>query len=229
MKKILPFLMALCLLFAAVPAAMASIGLSVGFQGEEKDSDGTGEELESKSGVGQPTGFSVTAQQWILGFHIAAGAQDMTLENNFSYYPGTFTGQHIYDLTFAETSSYVIGLSVLSDDGVAITSCSMRMASAMLRSDELVEASDALWRAARMMIAASEPEAEQEDIEALCRALCPDLPTALIRGEQVEAVHMLGSITCTLSASFEENAFFGDSPEPVDGYIVDFVIQSGAE
>ena len=228
MKRVLPFLMALCLLVAVVPAARATTGLSAAFEGAEEVTDGLGEEIEPESNAGQPAGFPVTAQQWIQGFYIAAGVQELVLENSFFYCPGMVTGQHIYDLTLAETPVYVIGLSVLSDDGVAISSCSMRMTSAMLRPGELVKANDALWRAARAMIAASEPEAGQADIEALCGALCPDLPAALIRGEQVEATHTLGSISCTLWAGFVEEAFFGDSPDPSDGYIVDFVIRADA-
>jgi len=228
MKRMLPFLMALCLLVAAVPAARASAGLSAAFESAGEASDGPGEEIKPESDAGQPAGFPVTAQQWIQGFHIAADAQELALKDSFSYDPGILTGQHIYDITFAKTPSYVIGLSVLSDDGVAISSCSMRMASVMLRSDELVRANDALWRAARAMLAASDPEAKQEDIEELCGALSPDLPAALIRGERVDATRMLGNISCALWAGFEEDAFFGDSPDPSGGYIVDFVIWVGA-
>ena len=261
MKRTLPFLMALCLLLAAVPAVWASDGLGATFEGEREETreetfsgateegegareapDGPGEEQEDaredagesgealapERGAGQPAGFPVTAQQWIQGFHIAAGAQDLALGGGFYYWPGLSTGQHLYELSLVETPEHMIMVQVASDDGVAISSCAMRMASAALGPDELTRANDTLWRAARAMIAASEPEAKQEDIEELCAALCPDLPAALIRGERVESIHWLGRISCSLWAGFVEEAFFGDSPGPVDGYIVDFLIQADA-
>jgi len=229
MKRMLPFLTALCLLATAVPASRASAVLSAVFERAAETSKLPGEKLQLESGAAQPAGFPVTAQQWIQGFHIAAAAQELTLENSFSHDSDMVTGQYWYDLTIAKTPAYVIGLLVLSEDDVAVSLCSMRMASAMLRPGELAEADDALWRAVRAMIAASEPQAKKEDIEELCAALCPDLPAALTRREQVEAVHTLGSISCTLWAGFVEDAYYtGDSPNPSDGYIVDFVIRADA-
>ena len=227
MKRMLPFLMALCLLFATT-AAQAASGHSTEWdfaapEGEQSETIAQPDtELESESVSTQPVTLPMTAQQWIRSFLGAASTQGLTLEDDFTYEPGMHTGQHSYSITIAEMPAYVIGMSVFSDDGVDITICSIRLTSAMLHSSELVQAGDTLWRAARAMIAASDPEAAQEDIGVLCEALCADLPAALIRGEEVDVSQVRQGLNYSLWAGLVADAFVISA----DGYIVDFMVQA---
>lgn len=246
MKRILPFLLAALLL--ATASAQATSGLSAVFEGLETTTESQTTENQitetkitenqiteqfEQNTAAHPVAFQTTAQQWMRDFQTAAKAQGLTLPGSFSYEPGMYTGQHSYDITIAETDLYTIGMTLFSDDGVNITLCSMRFASALLRTNELVQANDLLWRAAWAMIVASDLEATPEDIQALLDALCPDLSAALIRGERVEASSAREGIRYSLWAGFEMEAFFDESMVPSDGYIVDFVaepdVMEGAE
>jgi len=178
-------------------------------------------------GYAEPAPLSMTAHVWIHDFLAEAEARGMPLTESFWYEPGIHTGQHSYNITIAQTPDYSIGFSIFSEDGVAISSCSMRLASAMLRSDELVEAARALWAAVGCMIAASDPASVPADEAALRAALCEDLPAALLRGEEVDARFTLRGITYLLWAGEAPGAFLGESDIPFDGYLADFVVSVG--
>lgn len=226
MKKLLPILAALCLLFAVSPAARADSVPKCARPAERGPSEAFEGPETTPSHTPQPVTPAQTAQQWIRGFLGAADAQGLALAESLTYDPGMRTGQHSYQITIAEASGYDIGLAVFSEDGVAISMCSMRLTSALLRSDELVCAADTMWRAARAMIAASDPTAAQESLDAFCEALCYDLPAALLRGERVDVSDVWQGVRYSLWAGAVEDAYYGDSSDPFDGYIVDFVAQA---
>lgn len=231
MKRVLPFLIAALLLISA--SAQATSGLSALFEGlqttaesQQATEEPAKAEEAAPSEAAETASFPMTAQQWILSFQLAANVQGLSLGRGFSYEPGMYTGQHSYDIDLADTPAYFIGMSVFSDDGVEITICSMRLASAMLTSRELVQADDTLWRAIRAMITASDPEAAPDEIVAICEALCPDLPAVLMREATVDVSVTQKGLRYSLWAGFNEDAFYGDASTPSSGYIVDFVVEA---
>jgi hypothetical protein len=231
MKKVLIGLAVCCLLMSAVPVVSGEAPEGTAELTAEGAPEGAAElpaERAPDASDGQMRLFPVTAQQWIRGFYAAAGEQEPAWDCFFTYDPGLITGQHVYSLTLLQTDACLIGLSVFSEDGVAVSSCALRMVSGMLRSDELVRVNALLGQAARAMVAASEPEAGFDDIDELLYALCPDLPAALLREAPVECIHWLGKISCSLWAGVLEDAFFGSHSQPIRGYIADYVIRADA-
>lgn len=257
MKRIFCFLLAVAVLLSSLTVALAAeaqnqtlSGLfsrifsdkkeqdpytthSTDMLGEEEDLSATDEieivnepaalELEEE----ETTPLETTAQQWIFGFLNAAGDAGLTLDEGFTYQPAIYTGQHSYDLLIEQTPAYALSMSVLSDDGVFITWCSMRLVTGEISSAELVQACDTLWRAIQAMIAASDTEAREEEIEAICLLLCPDLPAALLRGQPTDTTVALHGISYSLWADFVIEAFYDDSAIPRDGYVVDFIVRGG--
>lgn len=173
----------------------------------------------------QSAALPMTAQQWIRSFLSAADEQDLTLEEDFAYEPGMYTGQHSYSITIEETPAYFLSLSVFSEDGVDISACSMRMVSGItLSSDELARASDLLWRTVETMIAASDPETSQGENGILCESLYLDLPTLLMSMGQVDTSQVRNGIRYSLWAG----PVAEEDPLVYDGFIVDFVVESEA-
>lgn len=169
------------------------------------------------------TAFQMTAREWIQRFISAAEAYGMPLDS-FSYDPGVYKGQSCYSLTIEKSPNHILSLAVLSEDDVAISSCALRLASAELSSNDLVNAVGMLRDVARLMMVASDSNITLDDADNVNHALCPDLPAALLRHETVDNTCMLWGIRCALWAGFEEGAYFGSDSSPSDGYIVDFTV-----
>ncbi|MCL2544710.1 MAG: hypothetical protein FWE77_02195 [Clostridia bacterium] len=177
------------------------------------------------AGEGAP--LSMTAQEWTCGFLGAAQAMGLPLEEEEFVYERGATGQHGYTLTIAQAPDHAVSLGVFSEDGTAISICSLRLVSAVLGPDELAQAVSVFAHASRAMVMASDPDATADDADAVGPALYADLPAALLRGVRVDSTHTLRGVRYSLWMGFEPESFFGDAPVPSDGYVMDFTVRAG--